>query len=183
MERRLALGILSTAGVLVAHEFAYTLVSLFSAAVTTGGDHSYLGLLWSLFGPLAGLAVGRLAIQRVRKLDLGIGVSTQALWLVLLILFLLLETGERALSGHGALSAFTEPAVLVGIALSGPVAYLFQRLIDVAVLALGPDAPRSAPRLPRSPGFLWAPLPAPTRAGQMLRLHYCMVRRGPPGLS
>lgn len=183
MERRLALGILSTAGVLVAHEFAYTLVSLFSAAVTTGGNHSYLGLLWSLFGPLAGLAVGRLAIQRVRKLDLGVGVSTRALWLLLLTMFLLLETGERVMSGEGALSAFAEPAVLVGIALSGPVAYLFQRLIDVAVLALGPDTPASSPRFLRRPGFLWAPQPAPIRAGQMLRLHHCMVRRGPPGLS
>lgn len=181
IERWLALGILGAAGVLVAHEFAYSLASA-PATVTTSVQHGYLSLLWSIIGPLAGLTVGWVGVQRVRRMGLADGLSTSALLSVILPAFILLETGERALSGSDALAAFADPAVLLGIALCWPVAWLFGRLLDVAALAFGAGPDKfTAPRR-RSVSFCWAPTSVEA-ANLSARLCHSVSRRGPPGLS
>lgn len=180
VERRLALGILGAAGVLVAHEFAYALTSA-PSTVTNSVQHGYLSLLWSIIGPLAGLTVGYVGVQRVRRFGLPDGLSTATLAAVVLPAFVGLEITERALSGAGAFSAFAEPAVWLGIALCAPVAWFFSRLLDVAAIAFGAgSAPRA--RRPRSILFHWVPTSVAPMGHSALLCH-SLSRRGPPVLS
>lgn len=180
-ERRLALGLFAAGGVLTAHELAYALVAAVHAATDPRIGHADLGLVWAILGPLAALALGRLAVLRVRRLVLRDRLSTIAITAAVSPAFITLEVAERAVMGRGFTSAFVEPAVLVGLALCPVVGWTFARLVDAAAELLdAPTAPR--PRIRRAPTSLLGPRSAllPQRVAL---LDHSVSRRGPPRLS
>lgn len=185
VERKLALGILGAAGVLVTHEFAYMFVQAASATTELSLAHNHLALLWAVVGPLAGLAVARVGVQRVRRLELPGGLPIASLWRVILPVFLLLEVVERGITGQGWTTALAEPVVWLGLALCGPVAWFLHRFVDVAadaVVALAASAPRQNLRHRRPVRLAWIPA-LPIAASSTLLLVHSVSRRGPPHLS
>lgn len=177
-DRRLATALLSAAGVLVTHEFAYSLVTLFSEVSAGAVRHSYLTYLWAVVGPLAGLGCSMIGIRKVRtfgRLDL----NPRALAACIGAGYLALEFGERLVAGTGFSEAAAAGVIWVGAALVVPVAFLLCRAVEAtaevlrAVLAPTNNVwfPGSAPLVAR---------PAMVFAAESRLLHHSVQRRGPP---
>ena len=180
-ERRLALGLFAAGGVLTAHELAYAFVAAVHAAADPRIGHANLGLVWAVLGPLAALALGRLAVLRVRRLVLPGRLGAARITAAIAPAFLTLEVAERAVMGHGFTSAFTQPAVLLGLALCPLVGWVFARLVEVAAELFEAAPPRS-PRAPRAAIGLLGP-GADLLPQRVALLDHSVSRRGPPRLS
>jgi len=180
-ERRLALGLFAAGGVLTAHELAYAFVAAVHAAADPRIGHADLGLMWAVLGPLAALALGRLAILRVRRLVLPGRLGAGAVTAAIAPSFLALEVAERVATGQSWSSAFAAPAVLLGLALCPFVGWVFARLIRVAAELLETTSPARPPSRGAVLGLLG---PGATLLPQRIALlDHSVSRRGPPSLS
>lgn len=180
-ERRLALGLFAAGGVLTAHELAYAFVAAAHAAADPRLGHADLGLLWAVLGPLAALALGRLAVLRVRRLVLPRRLRAGVITAAVLPAFATLEVAERVVTGQSWGSAFVEPAVLLGLALCPLVGWVFARLIVVAAELLD-AAPAARPKIRGADVGLLGPGIALLPQRIALLIH-SVSRRGPPWLS
>lgn len=177
-DRRLATALLSAAGVLVTHEFAYSLATIFSDGSAGDPRHGYLAFLWAVVGPLAGIGCSIIGIRKVRTFG-QINLSVRALSAAIGSGYLALEFGERIVAGMSVSEAATAGVIWVGAALVVPVAYLLCRAVEAtaevlrAVLssARGPWLPGSAPQIAR---------PAVVFTAASHLLDHSVQRRGPP---
>jgi len=178
-DRRLATALLSAAGVLVTHEFAYSIVTLFSEVANSDAPrHSHLTYLWAIIGPLAGLGVSFIGIRKVRTFG---RIDLDPRWLSAWIGagYLALEFGERLIAGTGLSEAAMASVIWVGALLVVPVAWLLARAVEAtaevlrAVLADSPQLwlPGTAPQVAR-------PRLVATTGSRLLQ--HSVQRRGPP---
>jgi len=177
-DRRLATALLSAAGVLVTHEFAYSIMTLFSEVAASAPRHSYLTYLWAIVGPLAGLGVSLIGIRKVRtfgRLDL----DARSLAACIGAGYLALEFGERLVAGTGLAEAAMAGVIWVGALLVVPVAYLLVRAVEATAEVLRAVLD-STQRLWLPGAALQVPQPLLLVATDSRLLEHSVHRRGPP---
>ena len=169
-QRRLALGILALAGVLISHAVGYWIAELDTAdRAQTVVDHGYLAVVPWFLGPAALVAIGWLAVKSARAAGPGADLRWTHLAGLQLVLLAVQETGERVVAGEGAMAVLGEPAVAWSLGCSLLVAALLTWLVRSAAKAVARWARAAAPR-PDRPAFpsitgtqvILLLLPAPT---------------------
>lgn len=154
--RRLATMLLASVGALVVHQLAYLTAHPEDAARQLAlAGHAYLGPAASVLVPLAMVAGVAHVIGSARR-SLG---GRRASFRLLLAMQTALFFGQEVIERSGSLErTFAEPAMLIGLALQVPVAWLLVRaageirkVIDrfVAVDDPATEWIRVEPRLPR----------------------------------
>lgn len=177
-DRRLATALLSAAGVLVTHEFAYSLVTIFSGVSAGEPRHGYLALLWAIVGPLAGIGCSIIGIRKVRTFG-ELHLDARTLSACIGTGYLALEFGERLVAGTSLSEAAAAGVIWIGLLLVVPVAYLLCRAVEATAEVLravlsstqGPWLPGAAPQIAR---------PAVVFAVASHLLDHSVQRRGPP---
>lgn len=165
---------MAAAGALVAHEFGYGTAALLRLGATDPG-HGHMSLLLGAIIPLAafvaGLGILRLLRHQVTHVDPRRLVALQV------SMFLWLELAEHAAAGN-ILSAFTNPAVVLGLLAQPFVARAIDRVLRRAAAVLGsqPGEPLVFSDGPARLALVAATGGFPVTGGFLLPL-----RRGPPG--
>lgn len=128
--RRLAFAVLATAGVPVGHIVGYAVAHPGGAARAAAlGGHSYLPGVTSLVVPLGVVTAFAWAIRTSRELGMAGCLRTRHLAAAQLGMFLLQETGERALGDAPIVELLAEPALWCGLAAQILVAHVSVRSI------------------------------------------------------
>ncbi|HWH34335.1 MAG TPA: hypothetical protein VNT56_03360, partial [Acidimicrobiales bacterium] len=125
--RRLALAVLASAGVLVAHSLGYAL----SAQGPAGLGHGYVLPALGVMGPVAVVVAALAAVAEARRTGLASEFSAARLAGAQLALFAVQEIAERLVSGHLD-SIASEPGMLFGFLAQVPVAWVLHRLSGLA---------------------------------------------------
>ena len=169
----------------MAHEFAYGAVGIAHAAMDQSIGHAHIGWLTAVLGPIAVLGLGRFGLAQVRRLRADSTGSVSPLpraGTAALTLggFVGLEVVEHIVSGAGALGAFSSPAVLLGMALCVPIAWVLATAIEVAIEAVAAVA--ASARQSTHHTFVWLPVVATEPLRRPALLDHVVARRGPPSL-
>lgn len=129
--RRLAVGLLASAGVAVGHVVAYALAHpTASGRAAALGGHGYFSPLATLVVPVGLIVALGFAISTARSLGLRGALSWRSLALVQVVLFVVQEVGERSVAGDGLGAAGAERAVWIGLIVQVVLAFLIVRAVD-----------------------------------------------------
>jgi len=140
---------LAVLGVLVTHESAYSLVSSLPFTSAVLPDHNHQAVLWTVGIPAALWAVVALIIRQAAQLGLSATISRRRLAALIAGLYLLQETVEAVIGGHGLGALIDNRAVLMGLIITPLVATILLRLLAVTSrIVAGWLAPTLAPAAP-----------------------------------
>lgn len=179
MSRRISLGLLAIAGVLVGHALGYLVAYPDDAErAMAGAGHGYLGPVAAVVAPFGLAAVLAIAVRTVRRLA-----AAPSLWQlagVQVLVFAAQEVLERIPGPGQPVDVITERAVWFGLVAQLLVAWLSLRLVGLTARVVRAVARAPRPRLVASPPRVAclrsARVPVHPALGRLPR------RRGPPAL-
>lgn len=134
---QLTLAALAALGSLVVHQLAY--LAAYPVQATRAAqlaDHGHLTAQFALVTPVAVVAAAAFILRQAKGLGLGGALSARRLTVATWILFGTQETIETVLRAEPALSVLTQPAVLIGLALTPLTSLGFRRMLQAVEQAV-----------------------------------------------
>lgn len=160
---------------LVVHEMAYLVLLGHPGGVTL--DHSHLATQWGLVTPIAVVAAAAFIIGQLRQLGAGRSIDHRALAAITALAFTAQELTESVVQSGGLDAAFTNPAILIGLAFSPLVAWVVARVLREATDLLAGILPPTTPLL--APVAALVPLATSHRCPTTI-VDRSTSERGPP---
>jgi len=176
--RRLAGFLLSVAGMLLVHEWAYGIARMANLAESRV-SHSHLAAFWSTIGPLVALSLAALALRESRNLHLATPLRARSMVAGMGSMFVTMELVEFARAGLSVGDAFTSPQVIIGLLVVVPIAACMSRLATVAQEVVRTLSLAKLHRVTR-PSHTVVVTAVSLTVPVTRRLAFSVCRRGPP---